>query len=222
MILGNYKEILEKSRKRVLDFGDDVVKAYDLSIEAFKDADIDKADESKILLKNSHEINSKIDNEIIKTLALFSPEAKDLRVIIAHLKIASELTRISDYIRTCSENTKIQIASEFSVDDIKEDILAYMQSAAKSLKAAVESINVLSEETQEELYGTVNVEESKCDDIYSIIEHTIIQKIYAHPDNTSNYVAFLKSIRKIERISDRSLNIVKLSYFAIKGGKIKL
>lgn len=222
MMLENYKEILEKSRKRVLDLGNDVVMAYDLSVEAFRDNNPEKADESRSLLKNSHERNSKIDNEIIKTLALFSPEARDLRVVIAHLKIASELTRISDYIRACSKNTKMQITSEFSIEDIKEDTLAYMQSAAKSLKAAVESIKVDSEETLEELYREVNVEECKCDDIHSILEQTIIQKVCVIPEKAIDYISFLKSMRKLERISDRSLNIVKLSYFAIKGGKLKL
>jgi len=222
MILKNYKEILEKSRKRVLDFGDDVVKAYDLSIEAFRDSDIDKANESKNLLKNSHELNTKIDNEIIKTLALFSPEAKDLRVIIAHLKIASELTRVSDYVIACTKNTKIQISGEFVMEDIKDDTLSYMKSAAKSLKAAIKSINIYTEDELEELFKEVNVEESKCDDIHSILEQTIIQKVCHLPCEAVDYIAFLKSMRKIERISDRSLNIVKLSYFAIKGGKIKL
>ena len=35
-------------------------------------------------------------------------------------------------------------------------------------------------------------------------------------------VEFIKTMRKLERISDRSVNIVKLAYFAQKGGKLKL
>ncbi|WP_331773978.1 phosphate signaling complex PhoU family protein [Sulfurospirillum sp. 1612] len=221
-MLENYKEILDKSKKRVLDLGHDVIQAYDLLLESFRDGDEIKADEARNILKNAHDRNSKIDNEIIKTLALFSPEARDLRVVIAHLKIASELTRISDYIRACAKNTKVQIIAEFFIEDIKEDTQAYMQSAAKSLQAAVASIVADSEEELEGLYRNVNVEESKCDDILSVLEQSVIQKVYLEPEKAEAFFAFLKSMRKFERISDRSLNIVKLSYFAIKGGKIKL
>jgi len=221
-MLGNYKEILDKSKNRVLDLGNDAIQAYHLLLDSFRDRDASKADEARNILKNAHNHNSKIDNEIIKTLALFSPEARDLRVVIAHLKIASELTRISDYIRACAKNTKLQITAEFSIEDIKEDTQAYMQSASKSLQVAVKSIMVGSEEELEELYRDVNVEESKCDDMLSVLEQSVIQKVYLNPEQAEEYISFLKSMRKFERISDRSVNIVKLSYFAIKGGKIKL
>ncbi len=221
-MLANYKGILNKSTNRVLDLGEDVIKSYELALAAFREKDIQKANKSREILKNSHERNSKIDNEIIKTLALFSPEARDLRVVIAHLKIASELTRISDYIRACSKNIKMQISGEFDLEDIREDTLSYMQSSYKSLVAAVESIKVQSEDDLEELYREVNVEECKCDDIHSILEQNIIQQICITPESARDFISFLKSMRKLERISDRSLNIVKLSYFAVKGGKLKL
>lgn len=221
-MLENYKEILDKSKNRVLEFGNDIIKAYDLLLEGFRDEDVIKLDEARSLLKGAHNRNSKIDNEIIKTLALFSPEARDLRVVIALLKIASELTRISDYIRACTKNIKIQITSDFSINDIREDMEAYMQSAGKSLKAAVASIMANSEEELEKLYRDVNVEESKCDDMLSVLEQSVIQKIYKNAEEAENYIALLKNMRKYERVSDRSVNIVKLSYFAIIGGKIKL
>lgn len=222
MILEKYKEILDKSRNRILELGNDVLTAYELYMEAFKDNDITKADEARKLLKNSHNKNSKIDNEILKTLALFSPEAKDLRVLIAHLKIASELTRISDYIQSAAKNTKMQLASEISIEELKNDTTLYMKSAKKSLQFAIESIQMTSEENLEELNRKINVEESKCDDIHSLLEHSIIQQICILPENATDYISFLKNMRKLGRISDRSLNIVTLSYFAIKGGKLKL
>ncbi len=221
-MLDNYKEILEKSKGRVLDLGRDALSAYELSIDAFMEKDINKATNAIEMLKNSHQRNNKINNEIIKTLALFSPEARDLRVVIAHLKIASELTRITDYIKSCAKNIKMQISGEFYLENVRDDTISYMQSSFKSLKVAVASINTKDEDELEELYREVNVEECKCDDIHSILEQNIIQEICLTPESARDFVSFLKSMRKLERISDRSLNIVKLSYFAVKGGKLKL
>ena len=221
-MLQNYKEILKKSRNRVLDLANDVLKAYGMSIEAFETSDIEKAAQARALLKDAHDRNSKIDNEIIKTLALFSPEARDLRVVIAHLKIASELTRISDYVRTYAKNVKMSISGDFEIEGLKEDNISFNQSTYKSLKAAVDAIEAESEESLENIYRQVNVEVSKCDDIYSILEQNIVQQICITPESARDFIYFHKSMRKVERISDRSVNIVKLAYFAQKGGKLKL
>ena len=221
-MLENYKQILEKSRNRVLELADSVYHAYELSQEAFKEGDITKATEARALLKDAHNINSKIDNEIIKTLALFSPEARDLRVVIAYLKITSELTRISDYIRAYAKSVKMQISGEFALENLKDDTNSFLQSTRKSLFAAINAIKANSEDALETLYQKVNVEESKCDDIHSILEKNVIQQICIMPESASDFVVFLKNLRKLERISDRSVNIVKLAYFAQKGGKLKL
>ena len=221
-MLQNYKEILDKSRNRVLELGDDVLKSYDIAIDAFTKSDIQKANEARKMLKNAHEKGNKIDNEIIKTLALFSPEAKDLRVVIAHLKITSELTRISDYIRSYAKNVKIQISGEFELEGLRDDTISFLNSSKKSLEAAIGSIKSDSEDELEKLYHKVNVEESKCDDIHSILEKNVVQQICVMPESAGDFILFLKYLRKIERISDRSVDIVKLSYFAQKGGKLKL
>jgi len=221
-MLENYKQILEKSRTRVLALANDVLTAYGMSIEAFENSDIEKASEARALLKDSHERNNKIDNEIIKTLALFSPEARDLRMVVSHLKIASELTRISDYVRNYAKSVKMGISGDFELEGLKEDTLSFNQSTYKSLKAAVDSVDSESEDALENIYRVVNVEVSKCDDIYSILEQNIVQQICITPENARDVLHFHKSMRKVERISDRSVNIVKLAYFAQKGGKLKL
>ncbi len=221
-MLENYKEILEKSRQRVLQLGDDVLSAYTLTVQGCQEQDISKASQARNMLKDSHERNSKIDNEIIKTLALFSPEARDLRVVIAHLKIASELTRIADYIRSYAKKVKMQISGEVELSPLRDDMNSFLESTRKSFEAALTSIQADSEEKLENLYRKVNVEESKCDDIISILEKNIIQQICINPEAAEDMVEFIKTMRKLERISDRSVNIVKLAYFAHKGGKLKL
>ncbi len=221
-MLKNYKEIMKKSQSRVLNLAEDVLKAYALALEAFENSDITKADEARTMLKDAHERNSKIDNEIIKTLALFSPEARDLRIVIAYLKIASELTRITDYIRNFAKKVKLQISAELDLGDLKIDIISFIKSAQESLKASIESIKTDNNDELDNLYRKVNVEESKCDDILSLVEKKLIEQLCILPENASEYIDFLHGVRRIERISDRSVNIVKLAMFAKKGGKVKL
>ncbi len=221
-MLQNYKEILKKNQKRVLSLAEDVLKAYELAYEALKESDIEKANSARDMLKDAHDKNSKIDNEIIKTLALFSPEARDLRVVIAYLKIASELTRITDYIRSFAKKVKVQISSDLELGELRDDTISFAGSAYKSLSASISAIKTDSEDELENLYRKVNVEESKCDDILSLIEKKLIEQICLLPENASELISFLNGLRRLERISDRSVNVVKLAYFAKKGGKLKL
>ena len=221
-MLAKYEEILNKSKKRVTEVANDVLTAYNMSVEAYHDSDEQKASDARKMLKDMHDKNNKIDNEIIKTLALFSPEARDLRIIISHLKIASELTRISDYIRAYAKDTKMQISGEFETEALKSDMLSFLQSTADSLEASIKSINASNNAELDKLYQKVHVEESKCDDILSILEKNLLQAICINPENAGDFISFIKTIRKLERVSDRSVNIVKLSYFAQKGGKLKL
>jgi len=222
MMLGKYKDILEKNKKRVLALANDVLKGFELCIKANKEQDATKASEAREMLKDAHDRNNKIDNEIIKTLALFSPEARDLRIVISYLKIASELTRISDYVRSYAKGVKMQLSSDFDMSALQNDINSFLDSTYSSLKAAVESVESDSEDKLEKLYQKVHVEESKCDDIVSILEKNIMQQICIRPEDASEFLTFIKNLRRLERLSDRSVNVVKLAYFAHKGGKLKL
>ena len=222
-MLENYKKILEKSQERILALAQDALKAYTMALDAFVSGEDAEAIGARALLKDAHERNNKIDNEIIKTLALFSPEARDLRVVVAYFKIAGELTRITDYIRNYAKSVRLLIDSDVPLDGIRDNALVFQRSALASLEAAVASIAIEAPtEELEELYRRVNVEESKCDDIFGLIEKDVIQQIYAAPDHATEWVRYLATMRKIERISDRSVTIVKLIYFAHQGGKLKL
>ncbi len=220
-MLKNYEKDLEKSKKKIISLSEDIYSALELSYEGFKDADIEKLSSAKSLLKESHDRANKIDNEIIKTLALFSPEASDLRVLIAYLKITNELSRISDYVKTHTKAIKIQIVNELHLDILRQDSFLFHQSTLKSFRAAIDSLSA-NEDSVDMIFRAVNVEESKCDDIFSILEKSILEQICVLPEQAGEYIVFLNSLRKLERVSDRSVNIVKLNYFAQKGGKIKL
>ena len=160
-MLGNYKEVMEKTQKRVLALAHDVLKAYTLTVEASEKKDTELATQARSMLKDAHDRNNKIDNEIIRTLALFSPEAKDLRIVVAYLKITSELSRIADYVRSFAKKVKMQISGELDMSALQNDMQSFLESTKKSLEAAVASIEADSEEALENLYRKVNVEEKE-------------------------------------------------------------
>lgn len=219
-MLENFKVIQENIQQMTLKYGRDFLAAYEHSLEAAKNRDIAKLDEIKKMVKERQKSEHKIDKEIIKALALFAPQASDLRILVACMKITSEFTRMGDYIKAHIKNDKMHINDEFEWFHLQAHAEAFHQSTLKTLRYAVLSLETVNVEQVERTYRNVKVEESKCDDLYSLLEKEILEQICLTPDFASELVTYLDRLRKVERISDRSVNIVNLSLYAKRGGKI--
>jgi phosphate transport system protein len=74
----------------------------------------------------------------------------------------------------------------------------------------------------EELFRKVSVEESKNDDLFSIIEKDLLNLIVESHELSADYVKVLGTLRKLERTGDRTVNIAALLLYAKQGGEIKL
>jgi phosphate transport system protein len=223
-MLSKYEEALQELANEVHGFGKLNEEAFEKVYEALKTNNPSKANEARKLLKNNHKTNARIDMNAITTLALYAPEARDLRRVITQIKIASELSRIGDYIRTHAKN----VLSELAMDEEKEmremdkTQDAFYQSTLSALRLALDMILEQDSESLDNLARKISVEESKCDDFVSILEKNMITKICTLPDQAEDLVDHLHVIRKLERISDRCINIAKLTRYAVEGGKLKL
>ena len=86
-MLKPYEIKLQNIKDEISKIGIDVVNSLEISLRALEDKKIDdlknvELTEKKLLLRSNE-----IDNIIVTTLALYSPEAKDLRQLVSYLKI---------------------------------------------------------------------------------------------------------------------------------------
>jgi phosphate transport system protein len=87
---------LEDIRNKVLVMGGLVEQQIDLAIKAFSNGDMDMAEN---VIKRDNQVNameSSIDQECIQIIALRQPTAIDLRLLIAVIKILTEIERVGD------------------------------------------------------------------------------------------------------------------------------
>ena len=89
-MLQKYEERLIEIKKMLVDLGAEITMASETALSGMDSLDISRFDSAKTLLKNIENRANAIDNEIVVTLALFGPEAKDLRKMVAYLKITNE------------------------------------------------------------------------------------------------------------------------------------
>ena len=92
-MLANFKTNLDDIKIKITDIGNGLLEANVLILSALTDCDTEKFTEARGHIKNIGVKADEIDNAIIKVLALYTPEARDLRQVIAYLKITNELSR---------------------------------------------------------------------------------------------------------------------------------
>ena len=197
-----------------------VIDSLELCLKALNDRRIEDLSNVEITEKKVLAKSSEIDNIIVSTLALYSPEAKDLRRLVSFLKITNELVRTAANTKDFAKNFKKSYSNDLDTAIILEYTIPLLKSALLSLKTATSIIDEHDEKQIEEKYHKVVVEESKTDDLYLMIEKNILKLIAQKLDLSKEYFDILSSLRRLEKIADRAVSIAKLLQFAQIGGDI--
>lgn len=219
-MLKPYEDKLKLIKSEVEKLGLDIVGALEVSLQALNERKIEnlkniEVSEKKFLVKSNE-----IDNLIITTLALYTPEAKDLRSMVAFLKITNEIVRTAANTKDFAKMFKKSYSDDLDTNTILEYTIPLLKSALLSTKTAISIINEQDSSKVEEKYQKVIVEESKTDDLYLMIEKSILKLITKKLDLSKEYFDLLSSLRRLEKIADRSVSIASLLQFAKLGGDI--
>ncbi|QDF27787.1 phosphate signaling complex PhoU family protein [Halarcobacter anaerophilus] len=220
-MLKPYEENLQKIREEIYGIGEEIIYANKISLSALKENDLSMLKDVTLSIKNLSIKTNEIDNLIVKTLALYSPEAKDLREMVSYLKITNEMLR-------AGANSKIFVKTfrqSFTNDLDKHSILEYAIPLLKASNSAFEIAVSLLKETDDKAieagFRKVSVEESKTDDLYAIIGKNTLKLISKNIELSKDYFDVLSSLRRLEKTADRAASIANLILFARVGGEIE-
>lgn len=215
-MLQNFTNSLENIKKKVSNIGYGLLSANELILEALKDCDVDKFNEAKGFIKNISSKTDVIDNEIIKVLALYTPEARDLRRVVAYMKITNELSRACANTRSFIKSFT-DVCADVDTKTIKEYALPMQTSTVKAIKTTITMINTDDSDEIQEYYRDVLIEENKTDDLYEMVEanlHNLAKEL----DEFEKFYRMLKALRKSGKIADRASSIANLLVYIQIGG----
>jgi len=221
-MLKNYQEKLNHISSLVFDIASKVLNAHKVALDSFERKDIKEFKSVLQLIKTLDEEAREIDNEIIKAVALYGPEATHLRELIAYIKLTNEVVRIGDYAKTYAKNIAVHIKNEIEFDEIDGYILQLHEAAIEALEKALEILETNNNEKIEDLYRKTLVEESKTDEIFKLFEKELISNLCNDVKKLEDYLNILSTCRKLERTADRAVEIAKLLLFAKKGGRLEI
>jgi len=219
-MLKTYETKKATIQEEILNIGNAVVDALELSLDALKNDDISKLKSIDLSVKKISNKSNEIDNLIVTTLALYSPEAKDLRELVSYLKITNELVRAGANTKTFAKMFRKAYSDDLNTKTILEYAIPLQKSTILALQTAMAMLQESNSQHIEEKYQRVIVEESKTDDLYAMVEKNILKLVAKNLELSKEYFDILSSLRKLAKTADRATSVANLLLFAEVGGEI--
>jgi phosphate transport system protein len=208
-------EELEETKQLVLKMAGLVKKAVDKAIESLNKQDIEIAES---IIKGDDEIDQlevEIERRCIRMIALYQPEAIDLRLIMGIYKIVSDLERIADEAENIAERS-ILLAQE---PPLKPYVNLTLM--AGHVKDMIEDAVMSFFQRDVELAKKVITRDDTVDELYHQLERELITYVMEDPRNIKKVINLSFVGRHFERMADHAENIAEMAVYWSEGEVIK-
>jgi len=152
-----------------------------------------------------------IDSEAVRLLALRQPMARDLREIVAAIKIASDMERIGDYAANIAKRSLV-LSQMPSVRPV---------GAIPRMGRLVESMikDVLDAFIERDVAKAVGAwqRDEELDDLYTSLFREVLTYMMEDPRNITPCTHLLFMAKNLERIGDHATNIAENIHFLVVG-----
>jgi phosphate transport system protein len=149
------------------------------------------------------EIEVDIEEDCLKILALYQPVAKDLRFIVAVIKINHRLERLADLAASVAKRT-LALAQQPSVT-MPADFVDMADKARAMIGRALDAL--VKGDTA--LAKLVLVADDEVDDMYKRVQGELKDAIRERPQDLDALVEVFAVARYLERIGDHATNIAE-------------
>jgi phosphate transport system protein len=211
----HFVEELEHLKTKLLEMGSLVEASIQRSVSAVTQKDRNAAEE---VFRNEDRVNSielEIDDFAIKLLALHQPMAADLRLIVAALKINTDLERMGDLSASIAERALSLMEGPVikPMIDIPHIAGLVQSMVRKALDAFVMR--------DADLARSVLASDDAVDSLRTACYHELISFMEKDPANIQQALNLLVVTRNLERIADHSTNIAEDVLFLVKGVDVR-
>lgn len=209
--LRHFIEELEQLKTKLLEMSALVESAIQRSILAVTQKDRSAAEQ---VFRNEARINAielEIDEFAINLLALHQPMAADLRLIVAALKINTDLERMGDL----SVNIAQRAMSLMEAPVIKPMIdIPHIGGLVQSMVRKSLDAFVMRDA---DLARSVLASDDAVDSLRTAGYHELVSFMERDPQNIKQALDLLQITRNLERVADHSTNIAEDVLFLVKG-----
>lgn len=208
-------EELEETKKELIKMASMVQNAIEKAMKSLLDQNVDLAEE---VIKGDDDIDLmevKIEQDCIRMVALYQPEASDLRFVMGVYKIVSDLERMADEAENVAQRS-ILLSQE---PPLKPYINLTMMSDIAKEMVSDSVISFLQKDT--ELAKKVIQRDDMVDELYHQLERELITYVMEDQRNIKRAISLEMVARHFERIADHAENVAEMAIYLVQGEMVK-
>jgi phosphate transport system protein len=198
-------------REKILHIGGTVEAAFDRAITALLNRDASAA--ATVIAEDEviDQMEIELEEECLKTLALYQPVASDLRLVVAILKINNDLERIGDLARNIAK--RAVFLAQFPPCEFAGEVRVMAGKAQMMFKHSLDSLV----EADAKLASQVRADDDEIDALNKRI-HGLVRENLRAPNTEVEYWLKWNSVAKhIERVADMATHIAEDVIYLVEG-----
>lgn len=210
-----YQGDLVLLNKKLLEMASLVETMIAKSIKALREGNMILAQE---VIGTDEQVNAmeiEIDNLCIKILALYQPEATDLRTVTMIMKVNNDLERIGDHASSISRMALF--VAEYQPIKPLADI---PRMADKAMEMLRESLDAFIRQ-DEKLAVEVCRKDDEVDNYEPQIVRELVKFMMSDPSALNRALRYIYVARHLERVADLATNIAENAYYIATGEMLK-
>jgi len=210
-IIKSYDQELQRLDNIIAEMGGMAESQLAAGIEAVAKRDSELA--ARVVKSDSRvdELEREVESLVVRLLALRQPLARDLRQIVAGLKIASDLERIADYAANVAKRA-IALNQTPAVKPVS-GIPRMGRLGSGMIKDVLDAFV----ERDAEKALAVWLRDEEMDDLYTSLFRELLTYMIEDPRNITACTHLLFMAKNLERIGDHATNIAETLYFLVHG-----
>jgi phosphate transport system protein len=212
----HFHDQLAQLKQRLLDMSDLATSLLDLGVDALLSRDANMAEAVITGDRDLDALELEVEDQAIGLLALQQPMARDLRFIIASIKVSNDLERVGDHAVNIAQSA-IRLASTSTIITPDPEITDMARRARQMLRDSLTAF-VRAD-------GALGREVCRADDEVDAMHNSIFRILVTHMMEDARTITpsleLLLVSRNLERVADLATNIGEDAVFLAEGKQIK-
>jgi phosphate transport system protein len=211
----HFHDELARLKSRLLEMSALAEDLVERSVAAMLERD---AETSEAVILADRELDAfeiEMDDSCVQLLALQQPLARDLRLIMTAMKIASDLERVGDHAVNIAQATRHLV---------QQPVLAPLPAIQEMARLAREMLaDALDHFVRGDAQGAREVcrRDDRVDSLHDTLLRTLLTHMMEDPRRISAAMSMILVSRNLERIADLATNIAEDVVFLVEGRNIK-
>lgn len=202
-------------KKNLMTMAGYIQKMIEICLSSLEDQNLVNLEEVAYYESRVNKLELEIDDRCSALIALYQPEAKDLRYILMIIKLNNDLERLGDLADKIAESLLA-----LKDDNLLLSMVELQEMAKKSYSMLQDSIIAFTDEDVE-TSQKISERDNEVDRLYDLLYERIKSILKDTSNNIEPSLHILRIASKFERIADLATNISENTIYLVEGKVVK-